>query len=351
MIEKHNILSAKILIIDDMRTNVMLMEKILQKEGYRNIYTTTDPKEAVEMYSVIHPDIVLLDLNMPHMDGFEVIKELKSIERKSYLPILVLTAKDDMGSRNKALQEGARDFLGKPFNKREVLNRIHNILEVKLLQKKIEVQNEDLERKIAQRTKELKKSELEIARRLAIVGEFRDNDTGNHIIRVGKYSEIVARILGMDGACTQILLHAAPLHDIGKVAIPDSILLKPGKLTEEEWEIMKSHADIGGRILSGGRSQLIRMAETIAYTHHEKYDGSGYPKGLKGEEIPIEGRIVAICDFFDAVTTPRPYKDAWSIDVAVNEMLKLKGSHFEPKLLEIFMKILPQIIRIKKAYE
>ncbi|AKL96291.1 response regulator RpfG [Clostridium aceticum] len=351
MINKEKFLNAKVLIVDDMRTNIMLMEKILRKEGYKNIYTTTDPKEAVVMYPVLEPDIVLLDLNMPFMDGFKVMEKLKRIDRRSYLPILVLTASDDMENRNRALEEGARDFLGKPFNKREVLNRIHNIIEVKLLYNKVELQNQNLERKIAERTRELKRSELEIARRLAIAGEFRDNDTGNHIVRVGKYAEILARVLGMEASYSHILLHAAPLHDIGKIGIPDNILLKPGKLTEEEWEIMKTHSDIGGEILSGGRSQLMKMAEVIAYTHHEKYDGSGYPKGLKGEEIPIEGRIVAICDFFDAVTTPRPYKHAWHIDAAVDEMLRLRGSHFEPRLLEVFMKILPQIIKIKEAYE
>ncbi len=342
--------NAKILVVDDEAANVKLLQRLLSAAGYQNIDTTTDPREVADMYRQNRHDIVLLDIRMPHKDGFEVMKDLHEVDSDDYIPVLVLTAQIDPETRLRALEGGAKDFLNKPFDRWEVLNRIKNMLEVRLLHNQVRDQNRILEEKVRERTQELFETRLEIIRRLGRAAEYRDNETGNHIIRMSKYSEIVAAAAGFSETDCELILNASPMHDIGKIGIPDRILLKPGKLDAEEWEIMKSHVTIGAEILSGHHSELMNLAREIALSHHEKWDGSGYPNGLSGEEIPEAGRIVALSDVFDALTSERPYKKAWSVDDAMAEIRRNKGSHFEPRLVDLFEAHLPAILEVKGQY-
>lgn len=342
--------AAKILIIDDEPLNIGMLRLMLSEAGYNQLLTTHKPEEAGQLYHQHYPDLVLLDLNMPGKDGFEVLQELQLIEKRSYLPVMVLTAETDEESRLKALDLGAKDFLTKPFNRVEVLTRIRNLLEVRLLHRKLHQQNNLLEEKVRQRTLDLRESQLEIVRRLGLAAEYRDNETGAHIMRMSQYSTKLAQAYGLPEDDCELLLNASPMHDIGKIGIPDHILLKPGKLTDEEFSIMKTHTTIGAEVLANNQIKLMDMAKSIALTHHEKWDGSGYPNGHKEQKISILGRIVAVCDVFDALTSERPYKKAWSVEDSVKEINKLSGSHFDPQLVPIFNNILPEILEIKARY-
>lgn len=346
MISKKQILDAKILIVDDETDNVNVLERILKIEGYTNLQSTTDSRDVKTIYQEFSPDLVLLDLRMPHMDGFEVMGLLKEINKGPHLPILVLTALQDDDTLLKALDSGAQDFIKKPFDLPEVLVRIRNMLEVRLLHKELKKQNEILEGKVCERTKELNETRLEIIRRLTMAAEYRDNETGQHIIRMSKMCALLGKAIGMNESQCDLLLNASPMHDIGKIGIPDRVLLKPGKLDPEEWEIMKTHTNIGAELLSGHSSELMEMARIIALTHHEKWSGIGYLEGLKGEEIPLVGRICAVCDVFDALTSDRPYKKAWSIEDSLSEIYKNSGKDFDPKLVEAFKKVKDDIIKI-----
>lgn len=346
---ENDVKMATILVVDDQPVNVKLLEKVLAAEGYQNVYSTTDSRQSVELYQQHQCDLVLLDLNMPHIDGFGVMDELKKIA-DDYPPILVLTALKDRDSRVRALEGGARDFVSKPFDRVELLSRIRNMLEVRLLNKAMKNQNQILEEKVRERTRELDETRLEIIRRLGRAAEYRDNETGLHIIRMSQYSELLGVAAGMSTTEGLMILNASPMHDIGKIGIPDNILLKTGKLTPEEWEIMKTHATIGAEIMSGHHSDLMQMARVIAMTHHEKWDGTGYPKGLKGEEIPQVGRVVAVADVFDALTTTRPYKKAWPVEEAVTYIVENRGTHFEPLLVDLFQDNLAAILEIRARY-
>ena len=342
--------TAKILIVDDQVPNVILMEKMLQADGYSNVHSTTDPRQVLGLYSAHHFDLVLLDLNMPYLTGFEVMQQLNAQEPENYVPVLVLTAQPDMKTRLHALESGARDFLTKPFDRLEVLTRIRNMLEVRLMHNQIREQNRILEEKVHERTKELADTRFEIIRRLGRAAEYRDNETGLHIVRMSKYSHLLGRAAGMSEEQAELLLNASPMHDIGKIGIPDSILLNPGRLDPEQWKIMQTHSAIGAEILSGHPSELMSMASQIALTHHEKWDGTGYPNGLKGEEIPLVGRVVAVCDVFDALTTARPYKKAWPVQDAFRYIIENKGKHFDPELAQLCPEILPAILEIRERY-
>lgn len=345
----QELLNARVLVVDDQAVNVKLLEKILDAAGYRNVVTTTDSREAASLFQESPTDLVLLDLNMPHKDGFEVLTEIKAME-KDYPPVIVLTALKDVDSRVKALENGARDFISKPFDRVELLSRMHNMLEVRLLHKAARNQNIILEERVRERTQELEETRMEIIRRLGRAAEYRDNETGLHIIRMSKFSQVLALAAGMDEEDAEMILNASPMHDIGKIGIPDAILLKPGKLDASEWTTMKKHSTIGAKILSGHPSALMQMAREIALTHHEKWDGSGYPMGLRGEKIPFSGLIVALADVFDALTSERPYKNAWPVDEAVTYIKENSGKHFEPCLVELFIASLDKIIAIRDKY-
>jgi putative two-component system response regulator len=271
-------------------------------------------------------------------------------EENDYLPILVLTAELTSETRSKSLSCGAKDFLTKPFDRLEVLQRINNIIEVRLLHKQVIQQNKELEQRVRERTKELEESRLDIVRRLGLAAEYKDNDTGNHILRMSLFSQLLAKAYGFDDERANMLLHAASMHDVGKIGIPDKILLKPGRLEPDEWKVMQTHVDIGVEILSGNDSPLIVMARMVAETHHERWDGNGYPNNLVGEAIPIEGRICALCDVFDALTSKRPYKKEWSVKEALSYINEQSGSHFDPKLVTLFHSILEQILDLRSKY-
>ncbi len=256
-----------------------------------------------------------------------------------YLSTLVLTADVSPETRRRALSQGANDFLIKPFDPREAILRINNLLAAWFLHLMPQQQNRILEEKVRERTRELEASQLEVLERLAQAAEFRDDDTGQHTQRVGAMAARLAHALKMPEEQIEVIRRAAPLHDVGKIGISDTILLKPGKLTQEEFEVIKSHAEIGGRMLAGGRSDLVQMAHVIALSHHERWDGNGYPQRLKGEEIPLEGRIVAVTDVFDALTNERPYKKAWTVAEARIEIENQSGKQFDPRVVEAFLSV------------
>jgi putative two-component system response regulator len=331
--------AAKILIVDDEQPNVRLLERLLQNAGYTAVAGTTDAREVVSLYLDFQPDLLLLDLMMPHLDGFQTMEQLSLlIPQGTYFPILVLTADITAQAKQRALAAGAKDFLTKPFDHTEVLLRIRNLIETRLLHLRLQNQNQLLEGTVRERTQELKATHIEVLERLARAAEFRDDDTGQHTQRVGAASARLAQQLGLPDDHVELIRRAAPLHDVGKIGISDTILLKPGRLTPEEFDIMKTHAFIGAALLAGGRSDLVRVAERIAGTHHERWDGSGYPAGLQGEDIPIEGRILAVVDVFDALTHERPYKKAWPVDEAVAEIERQSGKQFDPRVVEAFLR-------------
>jgi cyclic di-GMP phosphodiesterase len=351
MLTPEEITKGRILVVDDTDSHVILLRKILKGAGYLTVATTTNPEEAVDLYKEFQPDLIVLDLYMSPIDGFEILDQLKALEpADSYVPALMMTALGDPDVLVKALERGARDFLNKPFERVEALTRIRNMLEVRLLHKRVRDQNRILEVNVDARTREIRETRLEVIRRLGRAAEYRDNETGMHIIRMSLAASILGRAVGLSHEQCELLLNASPMHDIGKIGIPDRILLKPGPLDPDEWAIMKRHPSIGAELLSGGSSDLMQMAETIAHCHHEKFDGSGYPRGLEGEQIPLAARIVAVCDVFDALLSKRPYKAPWTVDDALAELDKRAGSHFDPDLVTKFHAVLGDILQIHARY-
>ena len=333
---------ARILIVDDQETNIRLLRRILLGAGYTELASCEDAREVAALFQEFRPDLLLLDLHMPALDGFGVLEVLaRYIPADDYLPILMLTGDASSEARRRALAAGVKDFLAKPFDPVEVLLRIRNLLHTRFLHLAVRHQNESLEGKVRERTRELDEARIEILERLAQAAEYRDDDTGRHTRRVGELSARLARALGSAEHAVEVLRRAAPLHDVGKIGIPDAILLKPAKLTDAEFTVMRTHTTIGARILSGGRTELIRTAEHIALSHHERWDGGGYPHGIAGEDIPIEARIVAVADFFDALTHDRPYRKAWSAGEALAEVERQRGRQFDPRVAEALPRLVP----------
>jgi len=332
---------ARILIVDDEQGNVDILRRILSRAGFSRVETTTDPREVPRLYVQQRPDLILLDLHMPHMDGIEVMDRLNEIAEASYLPILILSADLTPDARREALSRGAKDFVGKPFMQDELLLRIRTLLETRFLYLQIQSQNQLLEAKVRERTRALEEAQVEILERLAAAAEFRDDNTGQHTQRVGQMSALLARQLSLPDSQVALIRRAAELHDVGKIGIPDSILMKLGKLTPEEFELVKTHTSIGARILSGSRFTILRLAEEIAYNHHERWDGSGYV-GIRGSDIPLAGRIVAVADVFDALTQKRPYKAAWPVNEAIAEIDRQRGHQFDPTLVDAFLRVIEQ---------
>jgi putative two-component system response regulator len=341
---------ARILLIDDEPANLKLFSLMLRSDGYRDISTVQDPREVVDAYSAVRPDLILLDINMPHMDGYQVMAALKTIGDPLPPPIVVLTAQSGEDFLLRALNAGATDFLSKPINKRELLARVNNILMAHLALRFMHGQNSVLELMVAQRTRDLRASRLEMVRRLGRASEYRDNETGQHILRMSHAAVLLAKRIGWSSHDCELLLNAAPLHDVGKIGIPDGILLKPGPLTEDERELMKKHAEIGADILGGSADELLAMARDIAIGHHEKWDGTGYPKGLSGFQIPEAARIVAIADVFDALTSTRPYKKPWSAEDALKFMNEQAGKHFDPTFMAHFAEIVEDVAAIRGRF-
>jgi putative two-component system response regulator len=329
---------ARILIVDDQLANVRVLQRLLAHAGYTDTLATTDSSDVVRLCREAEPDLVMLDLHMPAPDGFRIPELLGSLTAgRAHLPVLVITADASAATRRRALSLGARDFVGIPFDPTEVQLRVANLLETRRLHLELQGQNEALAERVRERTLELEDARFEVLDRLTLAAEYRDDDTQEHARRIGRTSGLIADRLGLDAETRELLVRAAPLHDIGKIGIPDAILLKPGRLTAEEFEVMKRHALIGAELLAGGRSPVLQSAEEIALTHHERWDGTGYPDGLAADLIPLAGRIVAVADVFDALTHARPYKQAWPIDRAVREICDGSGRQFDPAAIEAFM--------------
>lgn len=332
-------LDSRILIVDDEPANVRLLERVLQREGFRDIESTNDPRHFLALYAAKRPDILLLDLHMPGLDGFAVMEQLRGrIPSSDFVPILVLTADITPEARQRALSAGAKDFLTKPVDPTEVVLRIKNLLQTRYYYRQLQEQNEGLERKVSERTRELEQAQIEILERLARAAEYRDDETGHHAQRVGHMAALIARQLGASDTEVILIRRAAPLHDVGKIGIPDEILLKPGKLTPEEFEEMKKHTSIGAGILAGSRFPVLQMAEEIALYHHENWDGSGYMQ-MQGELIPLPAQVVHAADVFDALTHERPYKRAWTVEEALTEIRSLTNRFFDPRVTEALLTV------------
>jgi putative two-component system response regulator len=360
--------NPKIAIVDDQPINVAVVQKHLKMAGYAQFVTTTDAREAMDLIVREWPDVVLLDIMMPYRSGLDILADLRRDDRFSDLPVIILTAASERQTKLDALKLGATEFLHKPFDAVELETRLRNVLVLKAHQDRLKNYAWELEIEVAARSTELAEMHREVVRCLARVGEFRDNDTGKHVVRVGKYAAIVARCLGLNPEFVERIGEAAALHDIGKVAIPDAILLKPGKLGEAEFATMKGHCEYGRRVCSQetagddqgfvshattghsicnmSRAPVLQMAAVIAHTHHERWDGTGYPQGLSGEQIPLEGRITAVADVFDALTNARPYKPPFPLEASLEIIRAQRGTQFDPKVVDAFFAGLDQIISV-----
>jgi putative two-component system response regulator len=327
-----------VLVVDDNATNLELIEQILEQAGYKHVTVTQDAQGAAHLCEAGRPDLVLLDLHMPRFSGYEVMGEIRELmSEPENLPVLVVTADSTVEARHRALSMGARDFITKPIDQTELLLRTHNLLHTRDLQQRQLRRNLALDQAVRERTVELDLARMESLTILAAVGEYHDDDTSQHTQRVGASAERIAGAMGLPDAFVAMIRDAAPLHDIGKITTPRSLLQKPGALTPEEREIMMRHAEAGAQILSSASSPVLRLAAEIARSHHEHWDGGGYPAGLAGEKIPLAARITAVADVFDALTHERPYKQAWEIEPSLAHIAERAGSQFDPGVVDAFV--------------
>jgi putative two-component system response regulator len=321
---------ARILVVDDEPANVLLLERLLQRWGYENVVSTTESAQAVSLAAEEPVSLVLLDLAMPRPDGFEVMTLLSKLPAGHAIPIVVLTADVSAATRQRALAGGASDFVTKPFDETEVRLRVQNLLRTRFLQLELEHHNALLEQRVRERTHDLEYARRETLNRLALTGEYRDDETHEHAQRVGRTAALLAEDRGLPDDEVDLIRRSAPLHDIGKVGVPDAILLKRGRLTADEFDLIKGHTLIGGRILAHSVSEVLRAGEVIARTHHERWDGGGYP---------LHGRLVALADMFDALTHERPYKPAWPLDRATAEIRRVAGHQLDPAVVHSFERL------------
>jgi putative nucleotidyltransferase with HDIG domain len=328
-----------IMIVDDRQSNVTMLERVLVGAGYSSLQSTSDPEQVVALYETFKPDLLLLDIHMQPLDGFEILARLHRAIAERRLTVLVLTADASIYARRHALSLGARDFLTKPLDPTEVLLRVHHLLEARYLERMLESENVRLAERVGERTNELERARRELLQRLALVAEYRDYATAEHTQRVGRTAALLADTFGLPAVEVAMLRDAAPLHDIGKLGVTDAILLKPGPLTPAETTAMRRHVEIGAQILSQSHSPVLRLAQEIARSHHERWDGTGYSSGIGGDEIPLAGRITAIADVFDALTHERPYKAAFPVQAAVAEVRDQAGRQFDPQLVAAFAEL------------
>jgi putative two-component system response regulator len=329
--------TAQILVIDDDPLNVGLLRNLLNRVGYTSVSGLTDPQEVEAFVAANPPDLVLLDLHMPKRDGFAVLEALKPLILSDRLPVIVVTGDDSNDARRHALTAGARDFVAKPFDITEVAIRVRNQLETRVLFHDLRKQNRTLRDSVRGRTQELETTRVEMLERLAIAAEYRDDMTLHHAERVGQLVGLMAEALGYPAPEVALMIRAAKLHDVGKIGIPDALLRKPGPLTPLETRVMQTHTTIGARILGGSDVPLLQLAETMAISHHERWDGTGYPRGLKGEDIPIVGRMLAVADTFDAITTDRPYRKGRSPEEALEEIAAERNRQFDGALVDALL--------------
>lgn len=338
---KSNFARRTVLIVDDVPDNISLLNAALVHEY--NVKVATGGKRAIEIAAASPVDIILLDVMMPEMDGFETCRRLKENPVTRRIPVLFITALHEVSDEARGFSCGAVDYITKPISVPIVQARVRTHLA-------LFDQNRALEDKVRERTAEVTETRLEIIRHLGRAAEYRDNETGRHVIRMSHYAYLIALAHGLPVDEAELILNSAPMHDVGKIGIPDNILLKPGKLDKDEMEAIKNHCDIGHKIISPHESILLKTAAIIALTHHEKWDGTGYPAGLSGYDIPLVGRIAAIADVFDALTSKRPYKQAWLVDNAHEEILKESGLHFDPDLVLAFTRCLQEILLVKEQF-
>lgn len=320
----------KLLVVDDEPVNLRVLKGVLS-DDYALVYAKNG-QEALRLAAQESPDLILLDVMMPDMTGFEACRALKQSESTRGIPIIFVTALNEEHDETSGFEAGGVDYITKPISAAVVRARVKTHLSLV-------------------KAEELKQSRLQVIQRLGRASEYKDNETGMHVMRMSHYSQVLAKAYGLTDTEAENLLHAAPMHDVGKIGIPDSIMLKPGKLTEAEFAVMRTHPHIGAEIIGETESELLRLAKSVALTHHEKWDGTGYPYGLEGEAIPLEGRIVAVADVFDALTSKRPYKEAWTVEDTLAFMHSQKGLHFEPKLVDLLQTCLPEILEIKEKFQ
>ncbi|EMI21486.1 response regulator receiver modulated metal dependent phosphohydrolase [Rhodopirellula maiorica SM1] len=364
-------LSGKIMIVDDEIANVLVAKKHLEQAGYSSFEMTTDSSVALNLICANRPDVVLLDINMPEVDGITILRQLRERPEFRHLPVLILTANSDAEVKLKCLDLGATDFLVKPVDPMELAPRVRNALLTKSFQDQLQKHASQLEEKVQLRTQDLERSRREVIYCLARAAELRDNDTGNHVIRVGRFAGLIADQLGLPNWYVEDVELASQLHDVGKIAVPDAILLKPGRIEPEEYELirnhlrkdgpriephsgddvktMRKHVEIGSKMLQDG-SSLMRLAASIAMTHHENFDGSGYPQGLAGEAIPLEGRITAVADAYDALASDRPYKQALPRATCFEILDQQRGKHFDPAVLDAFFRASRDIVQVQVEF-
>jgi len=355
--------SYRIMVVDDEEDSRALLDELVESLGYE-VETFADGFEALAAIKLGF-DLILSDAKMPGMDGFELVRRVRTHDTYDDIPIIMVTGLNTKKDRLRAVDAGADDFIGKPVSRIELRVRLKSLLRAKTARDELKEQRDELEKKVQERTQDLRNSlrqmaearrvaheaHLETLHRLAVAAEYRDECTGAHVTRVGEFCGLLAEKLHLAPGEIEVLRGAGPIHDVGKIGIPDSILLKPGKLTSEEWETMKDHTTIGANILSGSESELLRTGEVIARTHHEKWDGSGYPGGLSGEDIPLYGRVCAVADVFDALTSDRPYREALEPDEALEIMEAGRGSHFDPHLLDVFVDNKSEVLSIYQEYK
>jgi len=331
-----------ILVVDDTPENIDVLSGLLRSE-FRVKAAPNGPRALQIAQALPQPDLILLDIMMPGMDGYQVCRELKSDPRTRHIPVIFVTARSDVEDEAKGLSLGAVDYITKPISPPIVLARVRTQLA-------LHDQNRQLEQRVRERTEELVETRLEVIRRLGRAAELKDNETGLHVIRMSHYARLLAQALGVGPDWSELLFNAAPMHDVGKIGIPDRILLKPGPLDADEWAVMQRHPVYGAEIIGEHDSALLRLSREIALHHHEKWDGSGYPNALKAAGIPLSARIVAIADVFDALTTARPYKKAWEVEDAVRHIQQQAAIHFDPELVPLFSRTLPDMLEIRKRY-
>jgi len=324
-----NTISKTLLLVDDEPSNLHVLNQILH-DDYHLLFAK-DGKTALELSREKKPDLILLDVMMPEFSGYDVCNELKQDYRTAKIPVIFISALSDTTDETHGFAVGAVDYIAKPVNPAIVKARVATHLSLV-------------------RTEELQETQREIIQRLGRAAEYKDNETGLHVIRMSHYSRLLALAAGFTEQAADRLLQAAPMHDIGKIGIPDHIMLKPGKLDDAEWQIMRRHPEIGAEIIGEHNSPLLKAARIISMTHHEKWDGTGYPSQLRGEEIPLIGRIIAVVDVFDALTTERPYKKAWAVEDAVAHLQQEAGRHFDPELVSLFLNIIPEILKVKNRW-
>jgi len=343
--------TQQVLIVDDTEINLILFSALVKKLDDCEAHAFSDPRKALAWVTDNVPDLIIVDYMMPELDGIEFIRLTRELPGRQLVPILMITANDQKQIRYRALDLGANDFLTKPIDKVEFLARARNMLSLNQARKHMADHASWLTGEVRKATREIMERERETVYRLSKAAEYRDPETGAHILRMAHFSKLIAREMGLSEDDQRLILEAAPMHDIGKVGIPDKILLKPARLTTEEFDVMKQHATFGYELLRGSTSKLLQIGAEIALGHHEKFDGTGYPGGLQGEEIPIFSRIVAVADVFDALTSERPYKKAWELDDAVSFLKSGSGTHFDPACVTAFLAAWDEVQAIRDQYQ